>query len=333
MAFIVLIVILVIVIGFASKKDSARSAKTEAPLPPRYSFEPSNDPESLVMLNPSLRKPVFESKFLEVCGSNKASTTTDIDYLTRDFLVFDFETANNSRESACAVGIAIVKDLQVVDTKHFFISPQHNSWFKKRFIDLHGISWEQVYDQPFFNDVWLEIEELFKNNLLLAYNLSFDMDVLKGTLNYYGIPLPELKCNCALQYARKHISGPSDFKLSTVCEFLGVSLNHHQAESDALAAANVMIHIIDGLKKAHEKQEVIRLQNEEKRLRKEKLSELMSDEETAKKINSLTRGIRRSRQALSENPENEHYIKAYVDYKKKYYDITGEEFKEKQLIP
>ena len=42
-----------------------------------------------------------------------------------DFIAIDFEIANNKISSACSLGMAFVKDNQIIDEKYYLIIPQH----------------------------------------------------------------------------------------------------------------------------------------------------------------------------------------------------------------
>jgi DNA polymerase-3 subunit epsilon len=63
------------------------------------------------------------------------------------FVVIDFETANEQRGSPCAVGYAIVEDLEVVSSDAFLIRPP-----KFRFapfnVSLHGVTADMCSEAP-----------------------------------------------------------------------------------------------------------------------------------------------------------------------------------------
>ena len=40
-----------------------------------------------------------------------------------DFVAIDFETANEKRNSACSIGLTVVKDNKIVEEKYFLIKP------------------------------------------------------------------------------------------------------------------------------------------------------------------------------------------------------------------
>ena len=115
-----------------------------------------------------------------------------ITHKTRDFVVFDFETASKERYSACAIGIAIVEDLKIIDTKMYLFSPPQHIGFNSEFTDMHGIDWDKVADEPYFDEIFKLLKDDFENDLIIAYNLPFDKDVLTKTLNYLGVSVPRL---------------------------------------------------------------------------------------------------------------------------------------------
>ena len=62
-----------------------------------------------------------------------------------DFTAIDFETANSSSASACAVGLARVRDGRVVASQGWLIQPPpgHDRFFELN-IGIHGIRPEDV---------------------------------------------------------------------------------------------------------------------------------------------------------------------------------------------
>ena len=40
-----------------------------------------------------------------------------------DFVAIDFETANEKRNSACSIGLTVVKNNKIVEEKYFLIKP------------------------------------------------------------------------------------------------------------------------------------------------------------------------------------------------------------------
>ena len=66
-----------------------------------------------------------------------------------DFTAIDFETANSSNASACAVGLARVRDGRIVARAGWLIQPPpgHDAFFEIN-VGIHGIHPEDVADAP-----------------------------------------------------------------------------------------------------------------------------------------------------------------------------------------
>ena len=155
-----------------------------------------------------------------------------------NFTAIDFETANHKRYSACAVGIVRVENGNIAEKKAFLIRPPE-SYF--RFTHIHGITWKDVREAPTFRDLWPEIEPLITaGDFLAAHNAPFDRSVLWEACRFYGIRPPCVEFKCTVQIARK-VLGIRPADLSNVCRELGIVLHHHQALSDALACAKIVL--------------------------------------------------------------------------------------------
>lgn len=154
------------------------------------------------------------------------------------FVALDFETANHSRDSACAVGVVRVENFQIVQQAVHLIRPPSPEFV---FTYIHGISWDDVKEAPTFNQVWQEIYPHFEGvDFIAAHNAGFDKGVLKGCCQTYGIEPPAIPFTCTVTLARKTWQlYPT--KLSDVCRFLKIDLNHHEALSDARACAQIVI--------------------------------------------------------------------------------------------
>jgi DNA polymerase-3 subunit epsilon len=160
--------------------------------------------------------------------------------IPRSFLAIDFETANHKRSSACSIGLVLVEDLRVIKQLSFLIRPPTTDFF---FTSYHGISWDDVKDELTFDKVWDQVAPLFKNSkVVIAHNVSFDQSVLFATLDLYKIERPVLNFSCTLKESRKRIIS-DNYKLDTIAKKLGIQLKHHNALSDALACAKIMIYL------------------------------------------------------------------------------------------
>lgn len=156
-----------------------------------------------------------------------------------DFLALDFETANDQPISACELGIAVVRNYKVVESRSWLIRPPKMEFaaFNTR---LHGISEADVLQERTFKELWHELREYFSDELLIAHNAAFDMQVLRSLLLYYRIPFQPMSFTCSIKLSKKVWKNELErFGLSTMTKFFGIELEHHRAESDAVACAQI----------------------------------------------------------------------------------------------
>ena len=154
------------------------------------------------------------------------------------FTAIDFETADYGRDSACAVGLARVEDCRVVKTAYRLIRPPRPDM---RFTDIHGITWEDVENEPLFGEVWPELADLFEGvDFIAAHNAPFDKGVLYACCAAAGLLPPPLPFICTVKLAKQELC-LKPATLAHVCHHLSIPLNHHNALSDAEACAKIMI--------------------------------------------------------------------------------------------
>lgn len=56
-----------------------------------------------------------------------------------NFIAIDFETANEKRDSACSIGLTVVKNNQIIEQKYYLIKPNELR-FAPINISIHGHS-------------------------------------------------------------------------------------------------------------------------------------------------------------------------------------------------
>lgn len=163
-----------------------------------------------------------------------------------DCIAIDFETANACRSSPCSVGVVAIKGGEVADTFYRLIKPKDN-YFNPFNISIHGITPEDVENEPEFPGIWEELKPLLESGLVIAHNASFDMSVLRHTLELYGLPFPVFNYTCSRIIAKKAWPDLLSFALSVVADHLGIEFDHHNALSDAKASALVALRACEQL--------------------------------------------------------------------------------------
>lgn len=163
-----------------------------------------------------------------------------------DFIALDWETANGSLGSPCAVGLVEVRDGEIAETWSSLMRPPDRfSSFATGNTAVHGLCAADVAAAPRFDEVWPSIEARLLPLTVMAHNAQFDLGVIQDATWASGLPCPRLRYGCTLLLARRHYNLDS-YTLDRVAEAAGVDLGrHHDALSDALAAAEVLLRIVD----------------------------------------------------------------------------------------
>ena len=160
------------------------------------------------------------------------------DLKTLNFVAIDFETANYAANSACSVGIVKVAGGAIVETAVHLIKPPSRQF---TFTSIHGLTWKDVETADDFGQLWPKVEPLLDGaDFLAAHNAPFDRGVLRACCASYGIAVPAHPFRCTVEIARRAWNiRPT--RLSDVCRELVIPLNHHEALSDALACAKIVL--------------------------------------------------------------------------------------------
>lgn len=157
-----------------------------------------------------------------------------------DFVAIDFETARPEMYSACSIGLVKVHDYRIVDEKYALIRPP-DMRFSRRHIMIHGIKPGDVAGQPVFADIWPELRDFIGSFPVVAHYAQFDIGVLKGALDYYRLPYPELTYACSCVIAKMAWPGLPSYRLNLVAEHLDIRFCHHHALEDARVSGEIVI--------------------------------------------------------------------------------------------
>ena len=159
------------------------------------------------------------------------------------YIAFDVETPNRYNNRMSAIGIAVVEDGRIADTFYSLVDPEQPfDWFNTQ---LTGIDSEAVLGAPTFDVLWPRIEPILSSGVLVAHNAPFDLGVLKKCLRGYGIEWrTEVPGLCTVRMGRRLLPGISH-RLGDLCAYYGIRLNHHQADSDSLACAQILIRYLE----------------------------------------------------------------------------------------
>ncbi len=141
----------------------------------------------------------------------------------------------------CSLGIAVVRDSKIVETRHWLIKPICYPYFHFFAQRIHGIKKEDVCNKPCFDGLWEEIAPYFEGQTLIAHNASFDINVLRKTLRHYKLSLPTARYFCTYQIARLIWRESPKYSLDYLCNLFDIQFQHHRADADAEACACLLL--------------------------------------------------------------------------------------------
>ena len=157
----------------------------------------------------------------------------------------DFETANASRTSACAVA-AVKYDLSGNRLKEYYSLINPHEDFDGFNILIHGITPEMVVDSPGMAEAMTNVFSIADpDSLFVCHNAAFDFSVLRASLLKDPIIIPDLVFTCTYRIASRLITDSVTYTLPVVADLCGVAgLDHHNALSDADTCAKILLHFV-----------------------------------------------------------------------------------------
>lgn len=156
------------------------------------------------------------------------------------FAAIDFETADYGRDSACAVSVIVAEGGEIKKKFYSLIRPPRKNFV---FTNIHGITWNDVADKPLFHELWPQMQQLLIDiDFIAAHNATFDRSVLYTCCRNAELMIPQTDFICTVKLARR-IWNLFPTKLPDVCRYLNIPLKHHDAFSDTLACAKIVLAI------------------------------------------------------------------------------------------
>lgn len=166
-------------------------------------------------------------------------------------IVFDTETTGLERLEDRVIeigGVELINRFPTGRTFHKFINPQGRQVHPEA-LAIHGISNEQLLNEPSFAEIVDEFLEFFDGAQLVAHNAMFDLGFINAELarlNRPEIPVERIVDTLALA-RRRHPIGPNS--LDALCRRYGIDNSHrtlHGALLDSEILAEVYIELIGG---------------------------------------------------------------------------------------
>lgn len=190
---------------------------------------------------------------LELCDDHVSLTEPDHDARCLEetgFVVFDLETTG-AKAPPCRVieiGAYLVKGGRIAGEFRSLVNPEAS--IPPFISSLTGITDAMVSNAPVFSEVAPQFLEFLGDSVLVAHNIGFDLHFLNHEVGRvyedYRVGSASL---CTVQLSRGLVQNVENHKLKTMAEHFSVPLvNHHRADEDAKATAQVFIKLLDDLR-------------------------------------------------------------------------------------
>ena len=162
------------------------------------------------------------------------------------YVVFDLETTgfNPHHNEIIEIGATKIEAGEITSSYQTFVNP--NGEVPARITELTGITNEMVADAPSLQEAIEEFLSFVGEATLVAHNLSFDLGFIEDKLkrlNKAEISNPALD---TLNLSRALLPELKTYKLKKLAKEFKVDLdNHHRADDDAQATAEIFLELVD----------------------------------------------------------------------------------------
>ena len=170
--------------------------------------------------------------------------------MTQRYVVVDLETTGNSVKKGDKIiqfAAVVVEDGKIAEQFSTFLNPEQPL---TPFIEeLTGISSEQLEGAPLFADIAPEVNRLLDKACFVAHNVLFDLSFLQDELLEAGYPGFYGPTIDTVELAKIMRPQSASYKLSHLAAAEGLDHERpHQADSDALATAGLLMKFAGELK-------------------------------------------------------------------------------------
>ena len=165
------------------------------------------------------------------------------------YVVVDVETTG-AKTPPCRIteiGAYRIERGRIVAEFETLVNPQTS--IPPFIVALTGIREDMVRNAPLFEDIlpaWLEFAG---DAVLVAHNAQFDVRFLNHEISRLHPGRRMANTNlCTVKLSRAAIPGLTNYRLHTIADHFGIPIvNRHRAAGDALATAEIFLHILERL--------------------------------------------------------------------------------------
>jgi DNA polymerase III epsilon subunit family exonuclease len=163
-----------------------------------------------------------------------------------DFVVVDLEAtgAKMPPNRVIELGAYRICKGRIVDKFLTLVNPEIP--IPRFVISLTGITNEMVKSAPVFADVAPRWLDFVNDAVLIAHNAPFDTSFLNHEISRVYPGHRMINSNlCTVRLSRRVFPGLNNYRLDTVADHFSIPISHrHRAGSDALATAEVFLHLL-----------------------------------------------------------------------------------------
>ena len=165
--------------------------------------------------------------------------------MTRKYAVVDIEATGGTQkvDRIIEIGIVLIDGDIITSTYSTLVNPGIS--IPPFITKLTGISQQLVADAPKFHEIAKTIVEMTEGRSLVAHNVSFDYRILREEFNRLGY---EFKSDtlCTARLSRQYFPELEKYNLKSVAQAFNLSIaDRHRAADDAMAAAQIMLKILE----------------------------------------------------------------------------------------
>ncbi|VEF47994.1 DnaQ family exonuclease/DinG family helicase [Bacillus freudenreichii] len=170
--------------------------------------------------------------------------------MTNKYVVVDVETTGNSYNRGSRIiqiSAVVVKDSKIMEQYTSFVNPEMPipAFIK----DLTGITEEEVTNAPTFDEIAADFHSILEGAIFVAHNVKFDRSFVAGELKSAGFNNPIEKTLDTVELANILLPEASSYKLEELSDEMELEhINPHQADSDALATAELLLMLLEKAK-------------------------------------------------------------------------------------
>lgn len=162
------------------------------------------------------------------------------------YVAIDFETANKSSDSACAIGLNLFDENGNLKDSYYSLICPEVPYFDPACTAVHGLKAEDILGAPKLKDIWDEILSFISNRPLIAHNAPFDIRVLKDSAESSGLYGIDSDYYCTLSLSRRLMPELDRHNLTYIAKQNDWIYRAHDAKDDSFICGVLFYELLKG---------------------------------------------------------------------------------------